>query len=49
VFSRLGDELPERALLVFNNTKVVRARIVMHKPSGARIEIFCLEPHAPAD
>jgi S-adenosylmethionine:tRNA ribosyltransferase-isomerase len=34
---------------VFNNTRVVRARIVMHKASGARIEVFCLEPHNPAD
>ena len=48
-FFRIGDVLPEGAMLVFNNTKVIRARIVMHKPSGARIEIFCLEPHAPAD
>ena len=48
-FSRLGDELPEGTLLVFNNTKVIRARIVMHKPSGARIEVFCLEPRDPAD
>lgn len=36
-------------MLVFNNTRVVRARLIMHKASGARIEIFCLEPHAPAD
>lgn len=48
-FSRLGEELPEKAMLVFNNTKVIRARIIMHKPSGARIEVFCLEPHDPAD
>ena len=48
-FSDLGDILPEGTLLVFNNTKVVRARLVMHKESGARIEVFCLEPHAPAD
>lgn len=48
-FFNLGEELPEGALLVFNNTKVIRARIIMHKPSGARIEVFCLEPHAPAD
>lgn len=41
--------LPEGELLVFNNTKVIRARIIMHKPSGARIEVFCLEPHDPAD
>ena len=48
-FSDIPDMLPEGSLLVFNNTKVVRARLVMHKPSGARVEVFCLEPHAPAD
>lgn len=48
-FADLGEVLPEGTLLVFNNTKVVRARLVMHKESGARIEVFCLEPHAPAD
>ena len=56
-FSDLGEELPAGSLLVFNNTKVIRARLVMHKPqaenpaeyTGARIEVFCLEPHAPAD
>ncbi len=48
-FSDIGEELPDGSLLVFNNTKVVRARLVMHKPSGARVEVFCLEPHAPAD
>ncbi len=48
-FADLGDVLPEGSLLVFNNTKVIRARLVMHKASGARIEVFCLEPHDPAD
>ena len=48
-FRDIGDVLPAGQLLVFNNTKVIRARIIMHKPSGARIEVFCLEPHAPAD
>ncbi len=48
-FGDLGDVLPAGQLLVFNNTKVIRARIIMHKPSGARIEVFCLEPHDPAD
>ena len=48
-FCRVADHLPKGAMLVFNNTRVVRARIVMHKPSGARIEVFCLEPHKPAD
>ena len=48
-FRDLGEVLPAGAMLVFNNTKVIRARIIMHKESGARIEVFCLEPHAPAD
>ena len=49
VFSSLPEHLPGDSLLVFNNTKVVRARIVFFKETGARIEIFCLEPHDPAD
>ena len=48
-FCNVADYLPEGAMLVFNNTRVVRARIVMHKASGARIEVFCLEPTNPAD
>lgn len=48
-FGNIGDMLPEGATLIFNNTRVVRARLIMHKASGARIEIFCLEPHSPAD
>lgn len=48
-FADIGDVLPAGQLIVFNNTKVIRARIIMHKSSGARIEVFCLEPHAPAD
>ncbi|MFR9661034.1 MAG: S-adenosylmethionine:tRNA ribosyltransferase-isomerase [Rikenellaceae bacterium] len=48
-FSDIGSLLPEGSLLVFNNTRVIRARLEMRKQSGARLEIFCLEPHAPAD
>lgn len=48
-FADIGGQLPSDSLFVFNNTKVVRARLVMHKPSGARVEVFCLEPHTPAD
>ncbi len=48
-FASIGDHLPAGSLLVFNNTRVVRARIVMHKASGARVEVFCLEPCDPAD
>lgn len=48
-FHNLPEELPEGALLVFNNTRVFRARLLMHKPTGALLEVFCLEPHEPAD
>lgn len=48
-FRDIGEILPQGSLLVFNNTRVIRARIIMHKPSGARVEVFCLEPHTPAD
>lgn len=48
-FKRIADFLPKGALMAFNNTKVVRARLIFHKSTGARIEIFCLEPADPAD
>lgn len=48
-FKNITEHLPEKALLIFNNTKVIRARMIFFKPTGARIEIFCLEPHEPAD
>ena len=44
VFKNIGDYLPKSTLLVFNDTKVVKARLVFYKDSGARIELFCLEP-----
>ena len=43
-FRNIGNYLPERSVLVFNETKVVRARLQFVKESGAAIEIFCLEP-----
>ncbi len=43
-YRNLAAHLPEGALLVFNNTRVVEARIVFQKATGAQIEIFCLEP-----
>lgn len=49
VFYRVGDYIPAHSLLVYNNTRVIQARLVFHKPSGARIEIFCLEPVVPHD
>ncbi len=49
VFYQLPEYLPEKAMLVYNNTKVIQARLIFHKPTGARIEIFCLEPLNPSD
>ena len=46
-FSNISSFLPSDSLLLFNDTKVFQARIIFHKSSGARIEIFCLEPTAP--
>lgn len=40
----LAEHLPGGSLLVFNNTRVVEARLLFQKPTGGVIEIFCLEP-----
>ncbi|HWK02851.1 MAG TPA: S-adenosylmethionine:tRNA ribosyltransferase-isomerase [Puia sp.] len=44
LYRHIADHLPANSLLVFNNTKVVEARILFRKPTGAQIELFCLEP-----
>ena len=49
VFSDLPDLLPADALLVANNARVINARILFHKETGAEIEVFLLEPAAPVD
>ena len=46
-FRQLAHQLPENALLIFNNTKVIPARIHFQKPTGATIQIFLLHPIAP--
>ena len=48
-FSDLHQFIPENSLLVFNNTRVIQARLQFKKQTGAEIEIFCLEPSEPAD
>ena len=48
-FNELPQFIPQDSLVVFNNTKVVRARLIVYKPTGGRIEIFCLDPLEPAD
>lgn len=49
VFRNLPGYLPKGALMVFNNTKVVQARLHFHKETGALIEIFILEPALPKE
>lgn len=44
-FYEIPDLLPQNSLLVFNNTKVIHARLFFRKPTGSTIEVFCLEPY----
>ena len=46
-FAALSEHLPEGALMVFNNTRVIQARLHFRKETGALIEVFCLEPLVP--
>jgi S-adenosylmethionine:tRNA ribosyltransferase-isomerase len=48
-FGNIAGNLPDRSLLVLNNTRVIQARIMFRKDTGTRIEIFCLEPVEPSD
>ncbi|MBQ2067426.1 MAG: S-adenosylmethionine:tRNA ribosyltransferase-isomerase [Paludibacteraceae bacterium] len=48
-FYNIGDYIAPHSLLIYNNTRVIQARLEFHKPTGARIEVFCLEPLAPHD
>lgn len=48
-FFDIAQFLPANTLLVYNNTKVIQARLRFHKPTGAKIEIFCLEPYEPRE
>lgn len=49
VFRNLAGHLPQGGLMVFNDTKVVPARLLFRRDTGALIEIFCLEPSDPAE
>lgn len=49
IFENCTEYLPENAQLIFNNTRVIHARLFFRKETGAKIEIFCLEPIRPAD
>jgi S-adenosylmethionine:tRNA ribosyltransferase-isomerase len=45
IYRNIDQYLSPGSLMIFNNTKVIEARIIFQKPTGASIEIFCLEPH----
>ncbi|MDR1681544.1 MAG: S-adenosylmethionine:tRNA ribosyltransferase-isomerase [Prevotellaceae bacterium] len=49
VFSALPDLIPPSSLMVFNETKVIPARLLFRRDTGAAIELFCLDPYRPAD
>lgn len=47
-FKSLAEQLPEHATLFFNNTRVIQARLIFTKDTGAEIELFLLHPHQPS-
>lgn len=49
IFHEVPSLLPSNALLIYNNTRVINARLRFRKATGSQIEIFCLEPVAPRD
>ena len=49
VFKNLPQQIPAGSMMVFNDTKVVPARLFFKRPTGAHIEIFCLEPDTPSE
>lgn len=49
LFSEIGKHIPHNSLLIFNETRVIPARLVFFKSTGARIEVFLLHPIEPAD
>ena len=46
IYLNLATHLPANSLMIFNNTKVVEARLLFKKSTGTTVEIFCLEPAA---
>lgn len=46
IYRHIADYIPANSLLVFNQTKVVNARLLFVKDTGGLIEVFCLEPHS---
>lgn len=48
-FNAIANHIAPGSLMVFNNTRVIQARLYFEKPTGARVEIFCLHPVQPAE
>lgn len=48
-FFNIANYLPRKSLMIYNNTRVIQARMHFHKETGALIEVFLLEPAKPAD
>ncbi len=46
IYRNIATHIPSGSLMVFNQTKVVHARLLFNKPTGGAIEVFCLEPHS---
>lgn len=44
VFKNIHQEIPKNALIIFNNTQVIHARLLFNRATGAQIEVFCIEP-----
>ena len=49
IFKQITEYLPEGSLMVFNNTRVIQARLLFQRATGAQIEVFCLDPSEPHD
>lgn len=49
IFKNIHNHIDSNSIIITNNTKVIRARMEFFKESGARIEVFCLEPYQPAE
>jgi S-adenosylmethionine:tRNA ribosyltransferase-isomerase len=49
IYANIAEHIPPETLMVFNQTKVVNARLLFKKPSGSVIEVFCLAPHQYPD
>lgn len=48
-FFEIASQIPEGSLMIFNDTRVIHARLIFEKSTGAAIEVFCLSPYEPKD